>query len=432
MHRIAGEQQVAGNGRLAGMTGFWLLAYIALLPYQWAPAEHIRLGIADLCLFCYLLFGLARMRVRKEAWGPWHMALVTVFALGVLVIVLRTGTLSSYVILNKAVGLLVLLASYWAITTEVGSWPQMRKLMRVFVLGVSFQNVFALAALLASYLAGVSFSFMNYGNERLSGMMYDPNAYGGLLVTALAFNTVGSTGPAPVTRGLLRHLCNLTLALGVIFTFSRSTWMSLAAVWLTYLFLRPAPAMKMLAVLSAALPVLAVFIGLGLVSPQRMLNRPDTIEGRVELIDETMEQFRKYPVLGMGLGGFREYNGIIVHNTPLWFLVDFGLVGLGVFLGFLGWTFLSGLNTYFASGAAQRPYVHAVLAANSGMLGLSMGIEAFYQRHWWLCFALIAAARLAARQAAVNRTAVPEEGPAAGPWAPQWRPAVAGIARSRR
>jgi hypothetical protein len=26
------------------------------------------------------------------------------------------------------------------------------------------------------------------------------------------------------------------------------------------------------------------------------------------------------------------------------------------------------------------------------MLGLSMGIEAFYQRHWWLTFALVGAA----------------------------------------
>ncbi|MFB3778142.1 MAG: O-antigen ligase family protein [Bryobacteraceae bacterium] len=426
---MTGEQQVARGGRLAGLTGFWLLAYVALLPYQWAPAEHLRLGIADLCLACYLLFGIARMRIRREAWGPWHMALFSVFALGLLVIVLRTGSLSNYVILNKAVGLLVLLASYWAITTEAGSWPQMRKVMRVFVLGVSLQNVFALAALLASYLAGVNFSFVNYGNERLSGMMYDPNAYGGLLVTALAFNTLGSTGPSPVTRGLLKHLCNMTLALGVIFTFSRSAWMSLAAVWLTFLFLRPGPAMRMLAALSAALPVLVVFIGLGLVSPQRMLNRPDTIEGRVELIDEAMAQFRKYPVFGMGLGGFREHNGIIVHNTPLWFLVDFGLVGLGVFFGFLGWTFLSGLNTYLASGTAQRPYVHAVLAANSGMLGLSMGIEAFYQRHWWLCFALIAVARVAARRAAVDRTTAPEEEPA-GPWAQPWRPAAAQTVRS--
>jgi hypothetical protein len=39
-----------------------------------------------------------------------------------------------------------------------------------------------------------------------------------------------------------------------------------------------------------------------------------------------------------------------------------------------------------------QPYVLASLVALVGMLGLSMGIEAFYQRHWWLSFALVGAA----------------------------------------
>jgi hypothetical protein len=36
--------------------------------------------------------------------------------------------------------------------------------------------------------------------------------------------------------------------------------------------------------------------------------------------------------------------------------------------------------------------VLALLLAHAAMLGVAMGIEAFYQRHWWLVMALIASA----------------------------------------
>lgn len=419
--------------RSAGALSFWLFAYVALLPYQWEPVQHLRFGLADVCLFLGLVFGVARIRVRREAWGVWLLALVLVFTVGLFVSAASTGSLSTYVFLNKGVGLLILLAAYLMITTEVTEWRHVRSILRVFVIGVSLQNVLALAAMMASYLAGMKFSFVNYGNERLSGMMYDPNAYGGLLVTALVFNIVGSSGAVPITRGLGRLLCNITLVVGIGFTFSRSAWMALAASWIMYLVLRPWPALKMLAVLSTAVPVIGLFVAIGAVSPARMLDRPDTIDDRLRLIDHSVAQFEKHPVVGMGLGMFRETEGLIVHNTPLWFLVDFGLTGLGVFLGFLGWSFLSGMKTCPATPPEAKPYVHAILAANAGMLGLSMGIEAFYQRHWWLCFALIAACQVAAKRAPARQTGGQESEAPPKPNGPTsaWRPGVAVAGRVR-
>jgi hypothetical protein len=114
-----------------------------------------------------------------------------------------------------------------------------------------------------------------------------------------------------------------------------------------------------------------------------------------------------------------------VHNTPLWFVVDFGLVGLGVFVGFIAWFYVTGARNYFAMPADVRPYLLGLLAGNSGMLGLSMGIEAFYQRHWWLCFALIGAAVTAARTAPWGFAVVSERPALRTMRMPAWGPAVA-------
>ena len=404
---------------------FWLLGYVALLPYQWAATLHARLGIADACLAAYLIFNASRIRLRTEAWRIWHFALLLVFAVGLLVSAAREGTVTPYQYLNKEFGLLTLFAAYAMITSEVESWRQLRQVMRVYVLGVTLQNVVALAALLASYVAKMQFSFINYDNERLSGFLYDPNAYGGLLVVALAFNLVGSAGSVPVTRGFLRLFCNMTLALGIVFTFSRSAWMALVATWLVYLVLQPKLAAKTLGIVAAGLPLVAVLIGLGLLSPKRMLDRPDTIQQRVGLINDSLVQFAKHPVFGMGLGEFRAAEGLIVHNTPLWFLADFGLVGLGVFIGFVAWFFVAGFKTYLLAPRDGKSYVVGLLAAHCGMLGLSMGIEGFYQRQWWLCFALIAAAATVARK-------VPEAihcPPGGRMRARIWRPAAAAYGR---
>ena len=44
----------------------------------------------------------------------------------------------------------------------------------------------------------------------------------------------------------------------------------------------------------------------------------------------------------------------------------------------------------FARISCHRSGVLALLLAHTAMFGLAMGIEAFYQRHWWLVLGLIA------------------------------------------
>ena len=106
-----------------------------------------------------------------------------------------------------------------------------------------------------------------------------------------------------------------------------------------------------------------------------------------------MRPTRHSPVIHFsagGIGSFRLGEGEIAHNTAMWFLADFGIVGLTVLLGFLGWFFVKGWFAYRAAPVRGQSLVLALALAHTAMFGLAMGIEAFYQRHWWLVLGLIA------------------------------------------
>jgi O-antigen ligase len=116
--------------------------------------------------------------------------------------------------------------------------------------------------------------------------------------------------------------------------------------------------------------------------------RSDQVTGRVDILREAFAEIERTPLLGIGLGTYVREHDVIVHNTTAWFLTEFGLVGLVVFLGFIWW-YVQGLWASTRSAPpADRDLAFAVLLGVVGMLGLSVGIEAFYQRHWWLLFAV--------------------------------------------
>lgn len=87
-----------------------------------------------------------------------------------------------------------------------------------------------------------------------------------------------------------------------------------------------------------------------------------------------------------------------MHNSALWFLADFGLLGLTALAGFLVWFFVKAWNTYRLAPDDEKPVALSLLLAHTAMTGLSMGIEAFYQREWWLVMGLIASSYCLARR----------------------------------
>jgi O-antigen ligase len=182
-----------------------------------------------------------------------------------------------------------------------------------------------------------------------------------------------------------------TLALGLLFTFSRSAWVALGVALLLLCVLRTRVAARLVIAGLIGAPCLVLLMGQRFVPIfEEMASRPKQVQGRFDLISDAYENFVQYPLLGGGIGSFRLSEGEIAHNSAMWFLADFGIAGFLVLVGFLGWFFGKGWHAYRFAPEKEKPVALAVLLAHAAMIGLAMGIEAFYQRHWWMVFGLIA------------------------------------------
>jgi hypothetical protein len=311
--------------------------------------------------------------------------------LGALVSAMRFGAIQRYELVNKCAGLLLPLLSYAVITSSVTDWSDIRRILRVFVYGVVVENTVAVGAFLAAYFFGLPNPFARYGGLRLSGTLLDPNAYGGLLVAALVICEGASYGRNPLISGVRLWIARVSLSLGILFTFSRSAWVALGSALLVLCLVRTRMALRLVLSGLAGVPCLFLLMGARFVPVfETMASRPKQVEGRFELIHSALDAFVSHPLLGGGLGSFRMGRGEISHNTAMWFLADFGIAGLIVVAGFIGWFFVKARQAYRVAPLSEQPLVLGILLGHAAMVGLAMGIEAFYQRPWWMIFALIA------------------------------------------
>jgi hypothetical protein len=338
-----------------------------------------------------LALAAGQWKYRKPAWTIWHLAIALTFVLGTFIIALRIGHIERYELLNKDVGLMLPFLSYAAVTSAVVSWTDLRRILKVFILGVVAENILAVAGFLASYFYGFANPFARYEGLRLSGMLLDPNAYGGLLVAALVLCEAGSWGSSPLFKGFTLWFARITLLLGILFTFSRTAWTGLGVALLLAGLIRPRVLLRPLLAAIVGGPGLLLIMGHRFVPLfERMARRPEQVQERFDLAQRAVESFARHPFFGGGIGSFRLAAGVVAHNSPLWFLADFGLVGLTALMGFLGWFFVKAWLAYRRAPESERPVVLSLLLAHAAMVGVAMGIEAFYQRHLWLICALIA------------------------------------------
>jgi putative inorganic carbon (HCO3(-)) transporter len=377
--------------RWLGTLGFLVAGYVALLPYLFEAGERINFAPADCFLVLVVLLAAGRLKYRKQAWTVWHFGIVLTFAAGSLVAASHFGAIDRYELVNKDAGLLLPFLSYGAVTSSITRWEDLRRVLRIFTMSVVLENLIAVGGFLMAYFFGVLTPFTRYGGLRLSGMLLDPNAYGGLLVVALVICEGASWGRAPLFNRPALWVSRLTLAAGIVFTFSRSAWTGLGLALLIFCVIRPEVALRRLLSGLMVAPCMVLLMGHRFVPIfEEMARRPKQVQERFDLIHEALQMFAAHPFLGGGLGSFRLAAGEVAHNSAMWFLADFGMGGLAVLLGFLLWFFRKAWFAYRFAPECERPLALALLLAHAAMLGLAMGIEAFYQRHWWLIFALIA------------------------------------------
>lgn len=387
------------------------MVWVALLPLQVSTASGLRLAPSDFVLLACLLLTARRLKFPRYAWSVWHLALPPLFALGLLVAFLRTGHITSYALWQKGCGLLLLLGGYAVVTSLATDWTRIRRLLQAFLVSVVAGNLLAMAVFLIALHRGAGVPWSTVDPRRLAGFLVDPNAYGGLLVMALAVHLPTGHSSRPFLGGVVGTLATLTLGLGLLLTLSRSAWLGALMLLLLIAMARPG-LLRALAVPAAlGLAALPVLVGLnrlpGLVA---FAGRLPQIVARVNTTREAIGAFLESPVAGVGLGVFplTSTEGYIVHNTLLWSLTEFGLIGLTAFAGFLAWFVVAGLRAYSLAPEDHKMVVGSLIIAHLSMVAVSMGIEAFYQRHWWLAMALLGACHAVSRES--SDSGPPEDG----------------------
>ncbi len=374
------------------MSHFLVAAYVALLPVQLETPMGIRFAPSDLCLLLYLLINIGVPRIERSAWSIWHAGIVAVFLLGTFLSALDRGHLTEYVVRNKLIGLAVLFGTYAMVTAEATDWSRITGALRVFVLSVSVQNTFALLV----YYKVVPFhaSFAQLSDQgRLTGMLVDPNAYAGLLTTALVIHMVTFFCGSPLMGRFLGLLTVASLSFGLLLTFSRSAWVGAVCAVLFLGLFRPKVMVYFLVSLAGVMAVLFAASEKGFVDYfVSMATRQKQVDARFEILDVALGLFADNPIFGIGLGQFQKYHSNIIHNTPVWFLTEFGIIGLTVFLGLSAWFLWKGVSGFMREESRMRWVPLGLVTAHICLAGLSLGIEAFYQRHWWLVAGLISSA----------------------------------------
>lgn len=370
-----------------GLAGWFMAAYVFLLPAQISLGASARLAISDVFMMGYALLRFTDLRIVRAAWTGWIGAVLACVTGGAVVAAVTHG-ISFGTILQKGIGLLFLLLSLVCLHDFMRSWNHVRWIFRVFVSAVTLHSVLFLMVMLAQNVGLLSWPSMNLGGARLAGLLIDPNAFGGLILVALIINATTRALGQPLLRGHAAMAANAALAAALMFTYSRSAWVGglLALTGFAMLFPKRALTgfLRLLPALALAGAIVAVTI---LPTVVKLAQRPDQVQDRVSILTLAFNDFFSHPILGIGLGTSDVLHGQIVHNTTVWFLTEFGPLGLISILGFVASHGVMAYTAHRRLPPPQRVLPAAFLLAHVGVYGLSMGIESLYQRHWWLVLA---------------------------------------------
>jgi O-antigen ligase len=267
-------------------------------------------------------------------------------------------------------------------------------------------------ALSLGSLAGVTGAVVLVPTDgyRSNGFFEDPNLYAGYLLVSfsvvLYLATISTSFWLPV-QGLL-------MAGGLLMTGSRGGLGSLVLLVLFALVvLRSARLRGMLIGIVGLGMLLLTFLvvnrdsGTSILGLDRLFFAQDVGDDpRLRLWGRAIEKWADAPVWGIGAGQFERFSGdvfrvakssgfgYVTHNTFLYFLVAFGVIGLGLFLGMLGWVVG---RLYQAPGLTMNAK-HALLSGIVVLCSQFMTLNLQNLRYVWVYLGLLLGLAAVARR----------------------------------
>jgi hypothetical protein len=232
---------------------------------------------------------------------------------------------------------------------------------------------------------------------RARALFQDPNVFGPFLIPALLIVTEEILQPRLLSARLpTKAVIAAILALGVLFSYSRGAWLSLAVAVIVMgvvLSLRRGGARRALGLLAIA-AVAAVVVAATVV----LTGSGDFLAERAQpqAYDEQrfsgqragLEPALRYP-FGAGPGQFESIAGISAHSSYARVLGEQGFPGLLVLLALLGFTLALALRNAIVGRDTYGIGSVALLAAWCGLLANSFVVDTLHWRHLWIVAALI-------------------------------------------
>lgn len=262
----------------------------------------------------------------------------------------------------------------------------------------------AATALALGSLAGVTgaVELIPSDGYRSLGYFEDANLYAGFLLVSLSVVLFLSTVAPSVTQPVQAVL----IVGGIVMTGSRGGLVSLAVlVAFVALVVNSLRVRVALLALSAASTAGLLWLlahrdsGTTVLGLDRLFDASQDVgdDPRLALWGRAVEKWLDAPVWGIGLGQFERYSGdifrvarstglgYVTHNSFLFFLVSFGVIGLGLFLWFLGWLLVHLYRTAWLS----RPAKHALASGMLVILSQMMTLNLQNLRYVWVYFGLV-------------------------------------------
>jgi O-antigen ligase len=273
-------------------------------------------------------------------------------------------------------------------------------LVRIYLWSAVVCALFGIAQILLYMFMGITIGRVdNLVGEslllvpRVSSTWIDPNIYGLFLFPAI-----------PMVWGVLKNRwlqasALAILVIGVLLSYSRTTWISTfitICLFLTLVFLfRNGQAdwkffrKRLVVVVLVAFVFIAIVIKVGIISKLVSMN-PDSLTSRLSMSRVGLGYFFESPLIGMGPLNFLQVSHVFTHNSYLSVLIEYGLVGALPWFGLIALTLGYGMKTIIRSGQRDAWILNAALFC--GYVGLLIGglaIEIQNFKVLWLMSALL-------------------------------------------
>ncbi|MHC4822428.1 MAG: O-antigen ligase family protein [Planctomycetota bacterium] len=289
------------------------------------------------------------------------------------------------------------------LTIGINTTKALETVVDFFILAAMLSLGVELIQGLVSGATGVSFTFTYARGEplekfdapwgpttRLTGLMSHPNRYANVASTvAIVALWLGLQPKEMITRKrrTMMLVVFFLLAIGVLFSWSRSGWLSAGIVGMLVPFFRWPHLSPIFLIVLGTIGYIGYTTGAIEATYQYVYDlNAGSADFRWHVDNIGAQAFFENPILGLGAGGTTEFFNaydLEVHNAPVQILSDLGLVGAAAFLALFG-TLLFNTLTVLRSREADPRLRQLTLALS--IAGLVTFIQSFVEVFLWLKF----------------------------------------------